>query len=314
MKTQKIEEQPNKVVDNKAEPDGQIEDKQRKTAFMITPVGSDISDIRRAAEGVIDAVIIPVLEKHNIDLTVPHRIDDIGNITNQVIKLIVEADLVIANLTTLNANVMYELAVRHAKRLPVIIIAEEGTKLPFDVTTERTFFYANDMAGVKKLFGQLDKTVPRALLDNNPSNPIYNAISDSLIKELVNKEGSDFEKYVIQRLGQIGESIASINYKAPNPPVDIKRRNIEPGDIRKPFYRSNIKFNQVLTPDQEAYVNDLIALVYPDASGHLNFINSEAQTENVTFETNNYNPNVDLHTYLKEKGFNVSTTSFLLVD
>ena len=46
-----------------------------------------------------------------------------------------DADLVIADLSTSNANAIYELGIRHALRPnTTIVIAEEGFKFPFDIT------------------------------------------------------------------------------------------------------------------------------------------------------------------------------------
>jgi len=59
--------------------------------------------------------------------------------------------LVVANLTGLNPNVMYELGYRHCVEKPVIVIALDGTKLPFDVKDGRTFFYKNSIAGARRL-------------------------------------------------------------------------------------------------------------------------------------------------------------------
>lgn len=90
--------------------------------------------------------------------------------------------MVIANLTGLNPNVMYELAIRHASRKPVICIAEDNTKLPFDITTERTIFYTDDMYGAVKLQDQLNAKIQAALEGAVVDNPIYRAISDGIIK------------------------------------------------------------------------------------------------------------------------------------
>ena len=78
---------------------------------------------------------------------------------------------------------MYELAVRHAKRLPVVSVAETSTNLPFDIAAERTIFYTDDMAGVQGLIPRLKKSVIEAMADSNPDNPIYRAMQDKIMKE-----------------------------------------------------------------------------------------------------------------------------------
>ncbi len=54
-------------------------------------------------------------------------------ITSNVIEHIKRAKLVIADLSMQNPNVFYEIALRHACRLPIVQIRQKGEKLPFDV-------------------------------------------------------------------------------------------------------------------------------------------------------------------------------------
>jgi nucleoside 2-deoxyribosyltransferase len=181
-----------------------------KSAFFITPLGGDASDIRRATDGLIDAVIEPVLRKHNIILVPPHKIKNPGNITRQIVRHILDSDLVIANLTGLNANVMYELAIRHAKRKPVIVIAEKGTVLPFDIAAERTIFYQNDMGGAVELMSRLDESIPVALMEDNPENPVYSGLDSLIIHETLKKENDPVQSYVVEKLEQLSEAISSL--------------------------------------------------------------------------------------------------------
>jgi nucleoside 2-deoxyribosyltransferase len=172
-----------------------------KTCFIISPLGSEETETRRKANGLINSVIKPVLTENGFIVVAPHEIDTPGSITRQVIQHLLEDDLVIANLTELNPNVMYELAVRHAKRLPVVCLVERGTKLPFDIATERTIFYEDDMAGVELLKPKLSKAIKEASEENEPDNPIYRVVSDSIMREVAVK--GDAQSYILSRLDEI---------------------------------------------------------------------------------------------------------------
>jgi len=180
----------------------------KKRCFVVTPIGNDGSDIRRSADGLIDSVIEPICKELGLEMFVAHRIDTPGSITAQVLEHVLQDDLVIANLTTLNPNVMYELAVRHSARLPVISLAENGTNLPFDISDERTIFYNNDMAGVTKLIPILKKMSEEAINDDEPDNPVYRAAKNKVMKDL-HPQG-DFQSYILERLDRF-ESIIQSN-------------------------------------------------------------------------------------------------------
>ena len=162
---------------------------------------------------------------------VAHRIDTPGSITGQVIEHILVDELVIVNLTDLNPNVMYELAVRHSARLPVISLAEEGKILPFDISDERTIFYVDDMAGVNKLAPNLEKMVQEALEDTEPDNPVYRAAKNKVMKEM-HPQG-DFQSYVLQRLDRF-ESMLQRQNSSPkdSPRSNPARRYLVTGHIQ----------------------------------------------------------------------------------
>lgn len=164
--------------------------REERKCFIITPIGDSSSDIRRHIDGIIDAAIIPALEKNNsikYKPIVPHRIYNSTTITKQIYNELYECDLVIANLTELNPNVMYELAICFCFGKPVIIIAEIGTKLPFDIKDQRVFFYTNDAQGTIELIENISKSLETINYDDEPSSPIHDAINEAVLFKIGEK-------------------------------------------------------------------------------------------------------------------------------
>lgn len=115
-----------------------------KQCFLISPIGKEDSDIRILADNVRTFLKYEVLNELNYDCIRADDINKMGMITSDVIAHIIDCDLVIAILEDNNANVYYELALRHATTKPCISIAsrEKVTAgLPFDTQQERVFKY-----------------------------------------------------------------------------------------------------------------------------------------------------------------------------
>ena len=175
-----------------------------KKCFIVTPLGAVGSETRKKAEGVIDSVLRPVLEKDfKYEVIVPHEIDQLGSITQQIIIHLLNDELVIANLTGLNPNVMYELAVRHAARKAVVCIAEEGTVLPFDIAAERIAFYDDKMAGVNILKKKLAGAIESAEQDQEHDNPIYRAKMGFEMQKVVVEKATSTEDYMFKMIEEM---------------------------------------------------------------------------------------------------------------
>ena len=154
--------------------------KELKECFIITPIGSVDSDVFKKTEGLINSVLRPVLLDHGFKPIPAHHIDSGGSINKQIIEKIVNSELVIANLTGINPNVMYELAIRHSFGKKVIIVAEHGTKLPFDIFDQRAIFYHDSMHGAENFKPNLSKAIKKCIDESvdkqNVSNPVFDAI------------------------------------------------------------------------------------------------------------------------------------------
>lgn len=176
-----------------------------KRCFVVTPIGAESSTTRRAADGLINAVIRPALASLGYETHVAHEIAAPGSITKQVIEHILEDDLVIANLTELNPNVMYELAVRHCVGLPVVVLAHVDTRLPFDISDERTVFYKDDMHGAVELKPRLVTAIESAESAEEPDNPVYRVSQGIVMREAAKED--DAQSFILKKLDYIESSI-----------------------------------------------------------------------------------------------------------
>ncbi|WP_210013982.1 hypothetical protein [Pseudomonas palmensis] len=191
-----------------AETGAQIQ--KNKNCFIVTPIGSSESSIRRAADGLISSVLKPLLAEMAFDVHVAHEISLTGSITRQVVEHILTAELVIANLSELNPNVMYELAVRHCTGLPVVAIAESGTKLPFDISDERTVFYTNDMRGVFELTPALRIAIEGAMVRTDSDNPVTRVRKNRVLLESLDQ--GDAKTILIERLDNIESLLGDLRF------------------------------------------------------------------------------------------------------
>jgi hypothetical protein len=88
------------------------------------------------------------------------RGDDVvgpGLILHDMAQRIIEARVIVAEITPPNQNVFYELGYAHALAKPTILLAQRGNQLPFDVSGYRVLFYDNTIAGKSQVEDGLTK-------------------------------------------------------------------------------------------------------------------------------------------------------------
>lgn len=132
---------------------------QPRRCFVIGPIGdphaAHDSPEREAYEhhlGIFEQVIAPACEKYGISAVRADGIAHAGDINEQICQHVVESDLVVADVSGGNPNVMYELGLRHITGKPTIHIGEAG-QLPFDIASIRTIRYQrtrSHLAGARK--------------------------------------------------------------------------------------------------------------------------------------------------------------------
>lgn len=118
-----------------------LSDEQGKRCFVVGPIGAKGSEIRIHADNLFHEVIVPALtplafEEKNI-IRADH-LENPGSINEQVINLILECELVVADLSFHNPNAFYELGIADAAEKSVISFCREADNIPFDRMQDRT--------------------------------------------------------------------------------------------------------------------------------------------------------------------------------
>lgn len=111
--------------------------------------------------------------------------DNQQNILKDIIQPIYKTDIIIADLTGLNPNVMYELGLAHSFNKKTIIITKDSlSELPFDLKQYRAKSYATHFYEFKELIEYLGKNLKGAITgDVIYSNPVKDFLELNKIDE-----------------------------------------------------------------------------------------------------------------------------------
>lgn len=101
--------------------------------FYISPIGDEGSEARKHSDLFLSILVEPALKELGLEVVRADKIAEPGMITTHVLEHIKHSRLVVADLSLLNPNVFYEMALRHSVKLPIVQIIRKADKLPFDV-------------------------------------------------------------------------------------------------------------------------------------------------------------------------------------
>lgn len=117
-------------------------------------------------------LIGPVLEDLKIEGSTTDVIVRAGNIRVDMFEQLLLADIVIADISIHNANVYYELGVRHSLRTrTTVLIRARKDEVPFDLKTDRYVEY--DPAHPERSCDQLKQALKQSLVADNFDSPVF---------------------------------------------------------------------------------------------------------------------------------------------
>jgi len=148
--TSQVEIEPSEARDSKPSPGivtlAEPTSSSKLKAFVVMPfVERDAKHAPGFFAEVLRSLITPAAKEANFTVRTANR-QGSDLIQSTIINDLIEADLVIADLTEHNPNVMFELGVRMAEDKPVVLIKAQGTGPLFDVDNMlRVFEYSGNL-------------------------------------------------------------------------------------------------------------------------------------------------------------------------
>ena len=105
---------------------------------------------------------------------------------SNIVENIESSDIVIAILTDFNANVWYELGIRHTLKSGTIMLLQEGQKVPFDISDFGIIFY-KDSIGLERLVRKEIERYLDKLADNTCDSPVMYSLNNGVNKSVEKK-------------------------------------------------------------------------------------------------------------------------------
>lgn len=143
----------------------------RKRCFVLMPFAPKFREV-------YSEVYKPVCAANNLDCW---RVDEVsrpGSITRDIVEGIIDAEVVVADLTSQNANVFYELGIAHSVGNKTIMTAQSLDDVPFDIRSYRVLRYEQTIAGSRQLSLDLDRAIKELVTDfERTSNPFQEAVA-----------------------------------------------------------------------------------------------------------------------------------------
>lgn len=130
-----------KKIDNK-----KVDINEEIDCFVIMPISNQLGYEDNHFTLVYEDIIKPSIINNNMN---PVRADETKN-TNlihlDILKKVIQTPIAICDMSSKNPNVFYELGMRQAFDMPTVLLIDEDTKVPFDISGLRYVTYKKDMS------------------------------------------------------------------------------------------------------------------------------------------------------------------------
>lgn len=174
-----------------------------KKCYVIMPYGGDDPEKRKRFEGVFRSLICPAAAAAGYEAIREDHEATPGSITRNIILNLADADMVIADLTGGNANVFYELGIRHVMaKSRTVLICHKDSPIPFDTAAYQVVPYSDDAYSSHEVHQRIVEAIRlREQSDAVPDNSVHDFFPELPVslKEMLERD-EDAEQIRIREL------------------------------------------------------------------------------------------------------------------
>ena len=180
---------------------------RKRTCFVVMPFGEkkdfdgnaiDFDDIYRF-------FFKKAVEDLGIECVRCDEIEEAGSIHEKMFEHIYHADIVVCDITTSNANVYYELGVRHALAKGVtVLIRRRGTNIPFNIQGLQVVEYDQAKFGsIEQAKFRIHQIINNGLVRRRNDSPVHAVLDLNIEPEGVPIGSTTFYEAALKDLSLI---------------------------------------------------------------------------------------------------------------
>jgi uridine kinase len=162
--------------------------------------------------GVMNSAIRPAAEAHGYHCERADSEMRLNNVPSEIVRAIIQADLIVADISEPTANVFYELGISHCVGNKTLTITSKVKDIPFDITTWRAIQYKNDPSELDVLRLRLSEAIRIQELERPnafPTNLVQEAGRDYFNLRLRVEESVDNLARTIERMNDFHQFAAA---------------------------------------------------------------------------------------------------------
>ncbi len=183
-----------------------VSDRKRK-CFVIMPFGEkkDLDGQDIDFDDIYRFFFKKAVEDLGVECIRCDEIEEAGSIHEKMFEHIYNADIVVVDITTSNANVFYELGIRHTLAKGVtLLIRRKGTTIPFNIQGLNVVEYdQSKFASIEQAKARIHQIIQNGLIQRHNDSPVHAVLDLNIEPEGKPLDKTQFYEAVLEQKPEV---------------------------------------------------------------------------------------------------------------